>query len=266
MLVADIDPSTQRTKVMLCRTEDGKVIGQGTARHPRGTECDPGAWWAAWQKAGEGPLDRVDAIGIGGQQYGVIVLDETGGAIRPALLWWNDLRSADQAAELVAEFGRPGWRAEEIGSVPTASFTVTKPRWRADHETASEARTATVQLPHDWLTWRLPRTGATLLDLAAATTARGDASGSGQVPDPGEYVARGATRQPPGPRRVQPHRRPGRLSGRLSGRVRCRPAAADLAPPSRSAGCDGRGVPPDGALASSAHARKGLADAVPPRI
>ncbi len=54
MLVAGIDSSTQSTKVLLCRAEDGSVIGQGSAPHPGGTECDPEAWWAALRQAGDG--------------------------------------------------------------------------------------------------------------------------------------------------------------------------------------------------------------------
>jgi xylulokinase len=57
--------------------------------------------------------------------------------------------------------------------VPTASFTVTKLRWLAEHEPDAAARTATVLLPHDWLTWRLA--GAAMVP----STDRGDASGTG---------------------------------------------------------------------------------------
>ncbi len=39
MLVAGIDSSTQSTKVVLCRAEDGQVVGQGSAPHPAGTEA-----------------------------------------------------------------------------------------------------------------------------------------------------------------------------------------------------------------------------------
>ena len=74
--------------------------------------------------------------------------------IRPALLW-NDVRSAPQAKALIAELGGPGYWAKQTGSVPTASFTVTKLRWLAEHEPDAAARTARVMLPHDWLTWRL---------------------------------------------------------------------------------------------------------------
>ncbi len=170
MLVAGVDSSTQSTKVLLCRAEDGTVVGRGSAPHPGGTECDPAAWWAALMQAGDGLLRRAAAIGVAGQQHGMVVLDEAGEVVRPALLW-NDMRSAAAAAALIRERGGPLWWATQTGSVPNASFTVTKLRWLAEHEPAHAARVAQVMLPHDWLTWRL---GA-----AEPVTDRGDASGTG---------------------------------------------------------------------------------------
>jgi xylulokinase len=170
MLVAGVDSSTQSAKVVLCDAADGTVVGTGSAPHPGGTECDPGAWWEALQRAGAGLLDRATAVAVAGQQHGSVLLDADGAVIRPALLW-NDLRSAAAADELVRELGGPRWWAEATGSVPTASFTVTKLRWLARHEPANAARVASVLLPHDYLTWRL---GA-----AEPVTDRGDASGTG---------------------------------------------------------------------------------------
>jgi xylulokinase len=178
-LVAGIDSSTQSTKVVLCQSQTGEIVGQASAPHPGGTECDPQAWWEALQQAGNGLIERAAAIGIAGQQHGMIALDEDGSVVRRALLW-NDLRSARSAADLVAERGGPRWWAVETGSVPTASFTVTKLRWLAENEPANAARTASVLLPHDWLTWRLRQSGASVPPaVEAATTDRGDASGTG---------------------------------------------------------------------------------------
>lgn len=170
MLVAGVDSSTQSTKVLLCQAEDGTVVARGSAPHPGGTECDPAAWWSALREAAGDLLNRAAAIAVAGQQHGMVVLDEAGEVIRPALLW-NDLRSSAAAAALVAERGGPLWWATQTGSVPNASFTVTKLRWLADNEPGNAARVATVMLPHDWVTWRL---GA-----AAPVTDRGDASGTG---------------------------------------------------------------------------------------
>jgi xylulokinase len=148
MLVAGVDSSTQSTKVLLCQADDGTIVGQASAPHPDGTECDPELWWEALVKAGAGLLDRADAIGVAAQQHGMVVIDEAGQVIRPALLW-NDVRSAPQARELITELGGPRQWAVQTGSVPTASFTVTKLRWLAEHEPESAARTAQVLLPHD---------------------------------------------------------------------------------------------------------------------
>jgi xylulokinase len=172
MLVAGVDSSTQSTKVLLCQADDGAIVGQASAPHPDGTECDPELWWDALVKAGAGLLDRADAIGVAAQQHGMVVIDETGQVIRPALLW-NDVRSAPQARALITELGGPRQWARQTGSVPTASFTVTKLRWLAEHEPEAAARTAQVLLPHDWLTWRLADCPP------EPTTDRGDASGTG---------------------------------------------------------------------------------------
>jgi len=204
MLVAGVDSSTQSTKVVLCRAEDGQVAGRGSAPHPAGTECDPQAWWTALQQAGDGLLTRAAAVGVAGQQHGMIVLDDAGQVIRPALLW-NDLRSAGAAAALVREHGGPAWWADRTGSVPTGSFTVTKLRWLADHEPVSAARAAAVLLPHDWLTSRLASDGDERASGAAdpgsgpggwpgagratAVTDRGDASGTGYFsPSAGRWL------------------------------------------------------------------------------
>lgn len=178
-LVAGVDSSTQATKVVVCDAETGEVVRQGRAAHPDGTEVDPEHWWRAFGEATEdGLLDGVAAIGVGGQQHGMVTLDESGSVVRPALLW-NDTRSAAAAHDLVDELGgavdgKAAW-AEAVGSVPLAAFTVSKLRWLAEHEPEHAAATAAVCLPHDWLTWQLR--GAAGLDTLA--TDRGDASGTG---------------------------------------------------------------------------------------
>jgi xylulokinase len=184
-LVAGIDCSTQSTKVLVCDAETGQVVRSGSASHPDATEVDPAVWAAALDSASSGGLlDDVAAIAVGGQQHGMVVLDEAGAVVRPALLW-NDTRSAGAATELIAELGGPEKWADAVGLVPVASFTVTKLRWLAEHEPELAARVATVMLPHDWLTARLSTDG-----IAGARTDRGDASGTGYwSPSTGDYRA-----------------------------------------------------------------------------
>ena len=175
-LVAGVDSSTQACKVVVRDADTGDLVREGRAAHPAGTEVDPRAWETALHEAlaAAGGLDDVEALSVGGQQHGMVCLDETGEVVRPALLW-NDVRSADAAADLVAELdGGRAW-ADAVGVVPVASFTVSKLRWLADAEPANADRTAAVCLPHDWLTWRL----AGAAGLETLTTDRSDASGTG---------------------------------------------------------------------------------------
>lgn len=184
-LVAGVDSSTQACKVVVRDAATGAVVREGRAAHPDGTEVDPEAWWAALQQAVDqaGGLDDVAAVSVAAQQHGMVCLDDAGQVVRPALLW-NDTRSALAATDLVAELGGGQAWADAVGSVPVASFTVTKLRWLAEHEPEFAGRTAAVCLPHDWLTWRL----AGSPDLDSLHTDRGDASGTGYwSPASGDY-------------------------------------------------------------------------------
>ncbi|QSB13723.1 xylulokinase [Natronosporangium hydrolyticum] len=174
-LVAGVDSSTQSCKVVIRDADTGELVRSGRANHPDGTEVHPEAWWEALSAATEqaGGLADVAAVSVAGQQHGMVCLNPAGEVVRPALLW-NDTRSAAAAADLVSELpgGAKAW-ADAVGSVPVASFTISKLRWLAQHEPAHAAATATVCLPHDWLTWRL--TGG----AGAPVTDRSDASGTG---------------------------------------------------------------------------------------
>lgn len=181
--VAGVDSSTQSCKAVVCDAATGTIVDEGRASHRDGTEADPEDWWRALGAAVGGRLDGVDAIGVAGQQHGMVALSDDGSVVRPALLW-NDNRSADAAIDLTAELGGPGAWADAVGSELVASFTVTKLRWLAKHEPHSAGRVAAVALPHDWLTWRLLGAG----DVATLITDRGDASGTGYwSPRSGSY-------------------------------------------------------------------------------
>ncbi len=175
-LVAGVDSSTQSCKVVIRDADDGTLIRSGRAPHPPGTEVDPRHWETALAQAiaAAGGLADVAAVSVGAQQHGMVTLDASGAVVRPALLW-NDTRSAAAAGALIAEYGGPSAWAKAVGSVPVASFTITKLRWLADTEPGNAGRVAAVCLPHDWLTWRLGGSG----ELAELRTDRSDASGTG---------------------------------------------------------------------------------------
>ncbi|MEU1626469.1 xylulokinase [Streptomyces sp. NPDC020096] len=173
-VVIGVDSSTQATKAVAVDVDTGAVLGAGRAPHSVSTgaarESDPEQWWRAFTEAvrGTGHADRAAAVSVGAQQHGLVALDARGAPVRPALLW-NDVRSAPQAAALLAELGAEEW-ARRTGSAPTAAFTVAKWAWLRDNEPEAAHRVTAVRLPHDYLTERL---------TGVAVTDRGDASGTG---------------------------------------------------------------------------------------
>jgi xylulokinase len=183
-LVVGVDSSTSACKVEIRDADTGRLVGSGRAPHPVTTpprsEQHPHEWTAAFDSAfhaasveaglGDDGRRGVAAIAIGGQQHGMVVSDEHGNVLRPAKLW-NDTESAPDAEALSAALpgGAAAWAAA-CGSVPVASFTITKLHWLRRNEPDVFARVASVMLPHDWLTAQL---------TGRATTDRGDASGTG---------------------------------------------------------------------------------------
>jgi xylulokinase len=174
-LIAGVDCSTQATKVLVVDPDDGRVVASGKAPHEvTGTggarETDPEVWWDALRAAlaDTGRAGEVGAIAVAGQQHGLVVTDDEGRPLRPAVLW-NDTRSAPDAAELRDALGADAW-AERVGVVPVPSFTVTRWAWLRRTEPEVAAATRAIRLPHDWLTERLCGRGV---------TDRGDASGTG---------------------------------------------------------------------------------------
>jgi xylulokinase len=181
--VLGVDSSTQACKVEVRDVDTGELVASGRADHPPvhppRAEQDPDSWWAALVQAVQAcGVTEVDAIAVAGQQHGLVALDREDQVIRPAKLW-NDTESAPDATWLRGRAGGPeGW-ARACGSVPVASFTITKLSWL--HRTEPEAwrRLRRVLLPHDYLNLRL--TGTRFTD-------RGDASGTGYwSPSEGEY-------------------------------------------------------------------------------
>jgi len=173
-VVIGVDSSTQATKALAVDVGTGRILGEGRAPHTVSTgakrESRPEQWWDALVEAlgRTGHAERAAAVSVGGQQHGLVALDEEGRSVHPALLW-NDVRSAPNAEALVEHLGAKTW-AERVGSVPGASFTAAKWDWLREHEPEAAARARSVMLPHDYLTWRL--TGERVTD-------RGDASGTG---------------------------------------------------------------------------------------
>ena len=181
-IVIGVDSSTQSTKVELRDLDSGELVSTGRAAHPDTgvaplSETNPNEWLNAFNVALEiatanNPQAKLAAISVAGQQHGLVTLDHDHKVVRNAKLW-NDTQSAPDAKWCVGQRGAAWW-AEHVGSVPVASFTVTKLSWIKRLEPQNWSRTTRICLPHDYLSWQLRGGGTNEI-----TTDRGDASGTG---------------------------------------------------------------------------------------
>ncbi|GLS17080.1 xylulokinase [Labrys miyagiensis] len=174
-LVAGIDSSTQSCTVQLRRLDDGVVVAEARAPHPLTTpplsEQAPEAWWGAFKLCLaelESHLPRIAAISVGGQGHGLVLLDDTDRALRPAKLW-NDTQSAPDAERLLKALPASEW-ARRTGSVPAPALTISKLAWTERNYPGLVAKARRIMLPFDYVVYRLAR---------HAVTERGGSSGTG---------------------------------------------------------------------------------------
>lgn len=174
-----IDCGTQGTKALLLE-RGGSILGRGYAKHDliekaNGAREQEPVWWVDALKVSvkaamaSHPHAAVRAIGVSGQQHGLVVLNEAMEVIRPAKLW-NDTETAPQNAKLLAAFGGPARWLERFGIVPLTGYTVSKLLWLKEAEPANFAMVRHILLPHEYLNFWL--TGKLFAEY-------GDASGTG---------------------------------------------------------------------------------------
>jgi xylulokinase len=169
-----IDASTTATKVLLM-DEKGAVVSVASFEypfeipHPLWSEQDPGLWWQAAVKGIRKVLsdtavggESVKAIGLTGQMHGLVLLDEAGRVLRPAILW-NDQRTGAQCDAIRARLGKERL-IQVTGNDALTGFTAPKILWVRDEEPQVYARIAHILLPKDYVRYRL--TGQYAMDRA----------------------------------------------------------------------------------------------------
>lgn len=169
-----IDVSTTATKALIIN-ETGDVLAVATNEYPFETprplwsEQHPHLWWdaavksirQAIEQSGLSP-DQIEAVGLTGQMHGLVLLDENGEVLRPAILW-NDQRTGAECDEIRARLGRE--RLIQItGNDALTGFTAPKILWVQKHEPHIWARARHILLPKDYVRYRL--TGTYAIDCA----------------------------------------------------------------------------------------------------
>jgi len=183
MIFIGIDSGTQSTKAVALDSESGKILASAQESYdlirglPSGhMEQHPEDWITATKNVitqcvnllGESS-EKIKAIGISGQQHGLVVLDENDQVIRPAKLWC-DTSTVDQCLQFSNEFGGSSGLIRISGNNMLPGYTVPKVLWLKQNEPENYNRVRSVLLPHDYINFWL--TGVKRMEY-------GDASGTG---------------------------------------------------------------------------------------
>jgi xylulokinase len=173
-LFLGLDSSTTATKALLMN-DTGQVLGVASSEYTYETphllwsEQHPHLWWDATvqsirQVLAVTDIDPAEVRGIGltGQMHGLVLLDEHGEVLRPAILW-NDQRTGAQCDEIRRRLGKA--RLIQItGNDALAGFTAPKILWVQENEPDIWARTRQMLLPKDYVRYKL--TGGYATDCA----------------------------------------------------------------------------------------------------
>src|SRR4026207_2552945 len=174
MYFLGIDTSTTSSKALLI-DEQGNVIAVASNPHtlqtpkPLWSEQDPHEWWEAVSASIKSVLERagiggdgVGAVGLTGQMHGLVLLDEAGNVLRPAILW-NDQRTQSQCDEIHQLIGKEKF-ISITGNVALTGFTAPKILWVKENEPEVYAKARHVLLPKDYIRYKL--TGEYAMDKA----------------------------------------------------------------------------------------------------
>ena len=156
MAVLGIDLGTGSVKVAVVE-EDGTIRRQASrpypvdAPHPGWAQTETAAWLDALDEAAtEVIADATDvaAVGFSGQMHGVVLVDDAGLPLGPAILW-ADGRATAQAASMGSALGSAD--LARLGSPAVPGFAATTLAWLGAHMAGELAQAASALQPKDFL-------------------------------------------------------------------------------------------------------------------
>jgi len=173
-LFLGVDLGTSSLKALVLDV-DGTIVGTASAGYPMTTpqpgwaESNPDDWWMAAgqavREAAGAHRSDIAAIGLSGQMHGVVLSDDAGQPLRPAILWpdGRTRRQLDAYAELSAELRR------RLGNPLATGMAGPTLLWLRDNERANYRRAHWALQPKDWLRLRLIREAASEPSDASGT-------------------------------------------------------------------------------------------------
>ncbi|MBE9475290.1 MAG: xylulokinase [Chloroflexi bacterium] len=176
-LLLGVDVSTTGAKALLI-DQDGQVVFSATTPltlqtpRPLWSEQDPRQWWKGIKESIRQVIaevgisaESIAAIGLTGQMHGLVMLNNSGEVLRPAILW-NDQRTGSQCDQIRTRIGLE--RLIQItGNDALTGFTAPKILWVQENEPDIYARTHHILLPKDYIRYQL--TGEFAMDRAGGS-------------------------------------------------------------------------------------------------
>ena len=176
-LLLGVDVSTTGAKALLI-DQSGNVISSATTPltlqtpHPLWSEQDPQQWWRGIKTSIETALSEAEisseaiaGIGLTGQMHGLVMLDEDGEVLRPAILW-NDQRTGSQCDQIRAKIGKEHL-IQITGNDALTGFTAPKILWVQENEPMVYEQARHILLPKDYIRYKL--TGEFAIDRAGGS-------------------------------------------------------------------------------------------------
>ncbi len=173
--VLGVDIGTSSSKGILV-TLDGTVVGSATRNHEvsrpgRGqVEMDADLWWHEFADIAKELLtawpSTVVSVGVSGMGPCVVLADEAGTALRPAILYGVDTRATEQIALLTHQLGNQAI-VDRCGSALSSQAVGPKLLWLTENEPAVMLATKYLFMPSSWLGFKL--TGSYILDHHSAS-------------------------------------------------------------------------------------------------
>ena len=174
--VLGVDLGTSAVKVILVN-QLGEIAAEATRPYPLShpapgySEQNAEDWVTGTIESiheimGSGVVNAADIEGLSfsGQMHGLVLIDESGTPLRPAILW-NDVRTTAQCNTIKDVLGTE--LLESVKNPALEGFTLPKILWVQEHEPEIFAKAVKFLLPKDYLSYRL--TGAIMMEYSDAS-------------------------------------------------------------------------------------------------
>lgn len=178
MITCGIDCGTQSTKVICYDSKKNQIIANESSAHQLiskndGSREQKANWYIealqeCFNKIDSEIKKQIKAIGVSGQQHGLVVLDENNQPITNVKLWC-DTSTMKQCDTITERLGGKEEVFKEINNQILPGYTASKILYIKEHDKEAYNRIRHILLPHDYINFYL---------TGNFTMEEGDASGT----------------------------------------------------------------------------------------